>query len=95
MLAALPAARAAGAPAAALAAACHAALADAIVAVAQRLAAGRVLLTGGCFQNARLTERTMAGLRAAGIEPFCHRQVPPNDGGLAVGQIAFAASPLS
>ncbi|MGC8477815.1 MAG: hypothetical protein ACP5NP_15805 [Acetobacteraceae bacterium] len=61
---------------------------------ARAAAARRVLLTGGCFQNALLAGRAVARLDAAGIEPFCHRQVPPNDGGLAVGQIAFAAAPL-
>ena len=94
MLAGLLAARAAGTGRGALAAGFHAALADAIVAVARRLRARRVLLTGGCFQNARLAELAVAGLEAAGINPFCHRDVPPNDGGLAVGQIAFAARPL-
>ncbi len=94
LLSSLLAASDTGTPTAALAEGCHAALARAIVAVARRSRARRVLLTGGCFQNARLTELAMAGLRAAGIEPFCHRQVPPNDGGLAVGQIAFAARPL-
>ncbi len=94
MLASLLVARAAGAPPGALAAGFHVAMADAIVAVARRLGAGRVLLTGGCFQNARLTGLAVARLRAAGLDPLCHRMVPPNDGGLAVGQIAFAARPL-
>jgi len=93
-LAALLAARAAGVSVAALAAGFHTALAAAIVAVARAMEARQVLLTGGCFQNARLTALAVAGLRAARIAPFCHRQVPPNDGGLAVGQIAFAAAPL-
>lgn len=93
-LAALLAGRAAGLRPGPLAAGFHVALAEAIVAVARRLGARRVLLTGGCFQNARLTEHTVIGLRAAGIVAFRHRLVPPNDGGLAVGQIAFAAAPL-
>ena len=93
-LAALLAARASGVAAGALAAGFHDALAAGIVAVARDVAAHRVLLTGGCFQNALLAGRAAARLDAAGIEPFCHRQVPPNDGGLAVGQIAFAAAPL-
>ncbi|HVB69816.1 MAG TPA: carbamoyltransferase HypF [Acetobacteraceae bacterium] len=93
-LATLLAARAGGVSVGALAAGFHVALAAAIVAVARATDARQVLLTGGCFQNARLTELAVAGLRAAGITPFCHRQVPPNDGGLAVGQIAFAAAPL-
>ncbi|MDE2580299.1 MAG: carbamoyltransferase HypF [Rhodospirillales bacterium] len=94
MLRGLLDARAAGAAPAGLAAGFHAALAAAIVAVARRLGAARVLLTGGCFQNARLTGLAVAGLRTAGVEPFRHRLVPPNDGGLAVGQIAFAARPM-
>ena len=86
--------RAAGAGVEALAAGFHHALAAGIVAVARRLGAVQVLLTGGCFQNGRLAAAAMAGLREAGITVFGHRQVPPNDGGLAVGQIAFAAHPL-
>ncbi|WP_374575565.1 carbamoyltransferase HypF [Phenylobacterium sp.] len=69
----------------------HAGLAGAVVEVARRLAAPRVALTGGCFQNARLTRLTVDALRAAGIEPLWHRQVPPNDGGLALGQAVWAA----
>ncbi|MBS2132200.1 carbamoyltransferase HypF (plasmid) [Burkholderia thailandensis] len=81
-------------PVAALAAAFHGALADIIADVARHIGIRRVLLTGGCFQNARLTERTVAQLHAAGFEVWCHRRVPPNDGGLGVGQAAFAVRPL-
>ena len=76
------------------AAAFHEALVEAIVAVATRVGMRRVLLTGGCFQNARLTERTVGRLRKAGFEPYWHHRVPPNDGGLAVGQAAFVTRPL-
>ncbi|CAJ0780180.1 carbamoyltransferase HypF [Ralstonia chuxiongensis] len=76
----------------ALARAFHDALAQSIVAVAARIGIRQVLLTGGCFQNARLTERAITQLRAAGSEPYWHHRVPPNDGGLAVGQAAFAAT---
>lgn len=93
-LRALLSAQAAGTGVETLAAGFHRALAAGIVAVARRLGAGQVLLTGGCFQNGRLAAAAMAGLRDAGITVFGHRQVPPNDGGLAVGQIAFAAHPL-
>lgn len=79
---------------AALAAAFHDTLAQAIVGVAERIATAHVLLTGGCFQNARLLEGAVSRLRAAGFSPYWHQRVPPNDGGLAVGQIAFAARPL-
>lgn len=73
-------------------AALHAGLAGAIVDVARRAAIPRVALSGGCFQNARLTEAAIAALRAAGFEPVWHRRIPPNDGGLALGQAVWAAS---
>jgi hydrogenase maturation protein HypF len=50
----------------------------------------RVILTGGCFQNRSLTERMAAALGEEGHQVFTHRRVPPNDGGLVVGQ-ALAA----
>ncbi|MBI4658857.1 MAG: carbamoyltransferase HypF [Verrucomicrobia bacterium] len=68
----------------------HNALADAIVAVAQRLGERRVVLTGGCFQNRYLTERAVQRLREEGFRPYWHQRVPPNDGGIALGQVAFA-----
>ena len=49
-----------------------------------------VVLTGGCFQNALLAERT-AG-RLEGLRVFLHRRVPPGDGGLALGQAVVAAA---
>lgn len=69
-------------------------LAEAIAGVARCVGVERVVLTGGCFQNALLTELAMERLRTAGFQPFRHRRVPPNDGGLAVGQAAFAARSL-
>lgn len=94
MLAAMVTAKQDGAAAEALAAAFHEGLVDTVVAVAKRVDIEQVLLTGGCFQNARLTERAVARLRAAGFDPYWHHQVPPNDGGLAVGQAVFATRPL-
>jgi hydrogenase maturation protein HypF len=77
-----------------LAAALHDGLSAAIVEIARRVGRRRVVLTGGCFQNAKLTERTVDGLCAAGFAPYFHQHVPPNDGGLAIGQAMFAARPL-
>ncbi len=82
---------AAGAAPGAVSAALHDGLAGAIADVARRAGERRVALTGGCFQNARLTEATVAALRATGAEPIWHRRVPPNDGGIALGQAVWAS----
>ena len=81
----------AGVATAEISAAFHDGLASAIADVAVRAGERTVALTGGCFQNARLTESTVAALRAAGVDAVWHRRVPPNDGGLALGQAAWAA----
>jgi hydrogenase maturation protein HypF len=57
--------------------------------------AGRlpVVLTGGCFQNALLAERTLEQIeRIAGVRVLLHRRVPPGDGGLALGQAVVAGA---
>jgi len=69
----------------------HNTLAEMIVAVARRVGEGRVVLSGGCFQNAYLTERTVQRLHAAGFRVYWHQRIPPNDGGIALGQIAAVA----
>ena len=80
-----------GVPAGGISAAFHEGLAAALVSVARRIGERRVLLTGGCFQNARLTEASVAALQAAGFEAVWHRRVPPNDGGIALGQAVWTA----
>lgn len=83
-----------GAPTDHCAARFHSTLAAIAVAVARRVAAAAttgavidVALSGGCFQNRLLSELTIARLRAAGFRPHWHRQAPPNDGGIALGQV--------
>jgi len=63
---------------------------EAIVAVARRIALERVALSGGCFQNRFLTERAVRRLEAEGFRPYWHQRIPPNDGGIALGQIVAA-----
>jgi hydrogenase maturation protein HypF len=75
----------------AVAEAFHNGLVFAIAEVANRIGEHRVVLSGGCFQNARLTELAVAALRAGGFDPIWHRHVPPNDGGIALGQVTWAA----
>src|ERR1035438_8118762 len=68
----------------------HNALAEAIVAVAKRVGQERVVLSGGCFQNRSLTERSVQRLQEEGFRPYWHQRVPPNDGGISLGQVVAA-----
>jgi hydrogenase maturation protein HypF len=72
----------------------HNSLIGAIVAVARAIGEDRVALTGGCFQNRLLSEGAAGQLRDAGFEVLLHHQVPPNDGGISLGQVAVAAARL-
>ncbi len=65
----------------------HNTLADMIVSIAERAGEQKVVLTGGCFQNKYLLEKTVAALEKTGFEPYWHGQIPPNDGGIALGQV--------
>jgi hydrogenase maturation protein HypF len=83
-----------GVPAGIISAKFHNTMVESIVAVARRVGEGRVALTGGCFQNKYLTERAIRRLREEGFRPYWHQRVPPNDGGIALGQIVAAARAL-
>jgi hydrogenase maturation protein HypF len=52
---------------------------------------GTVALSGGVFQNMLLLERTIDRLEAHGFRVLRHRQVPPNDGGISLGQAVVAS----
>jgi hydrogenase maturation protein HypF len=73
----------------------HNALAEAIVRVANHVDCPRVALSGGCFQNRYLTERTVRRLREEGFQTYWHQRVPANDGGIALGQIVAARRELA
>lgn len=67
----------------------HRAVADLVVELACTHADSSrpVALSGGVFQNALLLESTLTGLHDRGIDAMTHRAVPPNDGGIALGQL--------
>jgi hydrogenase maturation protein HypF len=82
---------AAGEPASRISARFHNALAVLAVAIAGRAGVRDVVLTGGCFQNALLAARVRAKLREAGYTVYLHHDIPPGDGGIALGQVYVAA----
>ncbi|MGI8820616.1 MAG: carbamoyltransferase HypF [Chthoniobacterales bacterium] len=69
----------------------HNTLVEMIVSVARRVAQPKVVLSGGCFQNQYLTERAIMQLSAEGFRLYWHQRIPPNDGGISLGQV-FAAT---
>jgi hydrogenase maturation protein HypF len=87
-----------GVAAGTIAARFHNAVAAAIVRVCEAAREQRginvVALSGGVFQNAVLFTRTGAALQAQGFEVHTNTVVPPNDGGLALGQAAVAVARL-
>lgn len=81
-----------GLPAGEISARFHNGLIEALVEVAKRSRQTRIVLSGGCFQNHYLTERAVFRLRQEGFQPYWHQRIPPNDGGISVGQVVAAAS---
>jgi hydrogenase maturation protein HypF len=81
---------AAGVSAGSIAAKFHNGLAESIVDVARLAGERRIVLSGGCFQNRYLTERTVQRLYDENFIPYWHQRIPPNDGGIALGQLYAA-----
>lgn len=77
-----------------IAATFHHSLAQASAAVCRELRSGsgleRVVLSGGVFQNRLISEELVTLLEKDGFGVYTHRLVPPNDGGLALGQAMIA-----
>jgi hydrogenase maturation protein HypF len=74
----------------------HNGLAGATVAACRALRATTgletVALSGGVFQNLLLLERTVGGLEREGFRVLVHSRVPPNDGGISLGQAAVVGA---
>jgi hydrogenase maturation protein HypF len=68
----------------------HNTLARAIADIAARIGEPKVALTGGCFQNRYLTECAIRHILENGFHPYWHQRIPPNDGGIALGQVMAA-----
>jgi hydrogenase maturation protein HypF len=81
-----------GVPAGMIAGRFHSSMVELIMVAARGAGLRKVALSGGCFQNRSLTEIAISRLEEEGFEPLWHRFVPPNDGGLAIGQAVIAGS---
>lgn len=80
----------AGVARAAIATKFHNTLVEGIIQVAHQVGLERVALSGGCFQNRYLTEQSVRRLSQEGFRPYWHQRVPPNDGGICLGQVVAA-----
>lgn len=69
----------------------HNTMSEIIVGMAEKTGEPKIVLTGGCFQNKYLTEKTVERLKQEGFHPYWHQRIPPNDGGISAGQIMAAA----
>jgi len=65
----------------------HHSLADWVFIIAEKTQSSGLVLSGGCFQNAYLVEAIVNAKQAQHYTLFRHATIPPNDGGLALGQI--------
>ncbi len=74
-----------------IAAVFHNGLVEWIRQVARESGLRRVIMSGGAFQNRYLTERAASLLEQDGFHVFTHQRVPPNDGGISLGQAVLAA----
>ncbi|MBU0468093.1 MAG: carbamoyltransferase HypF [Candidatus Omnitrophica bacterium] len=68
----------------------HNTLVEIIVDIAKTVNINKVALSGGCFQNKYLTERAIDRLTTENFKVYWHQRVPPNDGGISLGQVLAA-----
>lgn len=65
----------------------HNTLIETIIAVAKYIKEQKIVLSGGCFQNKYLIEKAIRRLQQENLQVYWHQRIPPNDGGIALGQI--------
>ena len=70
----------------------HNTMAEAMVQIATIIGEKKIVLSGGCFQNKLLTELAVTRLRQADFRVYWHQRIPPNDGGIALGQVMAVAA---
>lgn len=74
-----------------LAAKFHNTLSESIVETAKLIGINKIVLTGGCFQNKYLLEKSIQRLREEKFKVYWHQRVPTNDGGISLGQIKYSS----
>ena len=72
----------------------HATLADMAGKIAEAVGEKRVVLSGGCFQNTLLVRDFRSLLGGKGFEVYTHQRIPPNDGGISLGQVIATAEAM-
>ena len=76
----------------------HNTIADVIVNTSKRIKGiekmNKIVLSGGVFQNVLLMKKVVPKLRAEGFEVLTHLKVPPNDGGISLGQAVIAMNKI-
>ena len=72
----------------------HNTLVEIIVEIAKRMNEKRIVLSGGCFQNKFLLEKTIQRLRADNFEVYWQQKFPTNDGGISLGQMYYGMNNL-
>ena len=90
LISAVVADKIAGVPVPRIAAKFHNALVQWILDLAAGTRLKQIVFSGGVFQNRYLTEHAAAALESRGFEVHTHQRVPPNDGGIALGQAVMS-----
>ena len=67
----------------------------AILSASERSGAGRAVLSGGVYQNTMLLSMTGNDLQRGGMDIYTHHLIPPNDGGISLGQALAAQAMMS